>query len=237
MNCIQNTLAATMWRLAAAGALASAICPAAFARYANLIASADGTTVYFQADTGLLGGAWYEARADGSVTRFTGPGIEVSDISASGLVYASSSVANRVCGFSGSTCWLAAPCSASYAIKGPGIDIRYSGASAVIRLDRSGQLAWIVEDGTCPSFEQPHPGHGLHGLYQIPSLGLIEPVVGEKPANQRHGRRVITDGGRALAFSGIQLTWIDASGSHPVRHVAGAFEAVHNRPLNRSRAA
>ena len=215
-----------MRRLAASGILVLALGPAASARYSNLIASADGRTVYFQADTGMPGGGWYAARAGAQVTAFPAAGIEVSDVSGSGLVYASSFVKDRVCGFAGSTCFLAPACSASYQIKGPGIDLAYPSRSAFVRLDRSGQIAWIAEERTCPGLGRPVPGPGLHGLYEIPSLRLLAPAGEERLASQRRGRRLITDGGRALAFSGIQLTWLDASGSHPIRHVAGAFEAV-----------
>jgi hypothetical protein len=202
-------------------AVALAFAPVLSAGYSNLIATADGTTVYFQV-VGFGPESWYALRT---------PAIEpvnlpLADVSASGAVVASALDAERYCGFAGSSCFLQPDCQADFSIQGPGIQTGNSRRRTFVRLDRMGAIAWIDQDSGCGGLGLPPLPPALNGLYDSSTLRQIAPARGAKLANQRHGRRVITDGGRALTFVGIQLTWLDAAGSHPIRHVAGAFEAV-----------
>jgi hypothetical protein len=69
------------------------------------------------------------------------------------------------------------------------------------------------------------------GLYEIGSSSLTQiaapqDILDKRLANGKYGRRLITTRGQVLIFSGIQLNWLDTTGMHPIRHVAGAFEAV-----------
>lgn len=45
-------------------------------------------------------------------------------------------------------------------------------------------------------------------------------------ASRRPGRRLITNRGKALVHSGLQLHWLSRDGAEPIRHVNGAFEAA-----------
>jgi uncharacterized protein (TIGR03437 family) len=199
--------------------------PILSAAYSNLIATADGSTVYFQVETGFVSRSWYVARNAGSVPVVEEVKDSVADVSNSGAVLASASYASRVCGFAGSTCFLAPSCSAGFTIRGPGIDVTNSRWRTLIRLDREGGLAWINQDSVCSMMGSAPPA-ALNGLYQSSSLRQVAPASGTKLANERVGRRAITDRRRALVFAGPQLSWLDSTGVRPIRHVAGAYEAV-----------
>jgi len=202
--------------------LAWLVCFHAFpAVYSGLIATTDGGTVYIQAKTGFGDPHGYVVQEQ-SVQPVTRP---VADIDASGAVVAASTYGERYCGSPGSTCFLAAPCSASVTVQGPGIDITNRRRPTTIRLDRSGTRAWIDQQGECRGLDPPAPA-ALNGLYELPSMRLLAAARGAVLANQRHGRRLITESGRVLTFAGIQLQLLDASGARAIRHVAGAVEAV-----------
>jgi len=199
--------------------------PILSAAYSNLIATGDGNTVYFQAETGFVSKSWYVARLASSSPFVEELRESVADVSNTGAVFASASYGERFCGFGGSTCFTAASCSASFAIRGLGISITGSNWRTLIRLDRAGGLAWIDQDKDCTGFG-PAPPAPLSGLYQWSSLRQLAPANGAKLANTRFGRRAMTDQGRALVFVGPQLSWLDASGVRPIRHIAGVIEAV-----------
>jgi uncharacterized protein (TIGR03437 family) len=184
----------------------------AYASYSHLVATTDGRTVHYRTSTGLL--------IPGD-TASTAP----DDVSADGLIQASSFYGERYCGFAGSTCWTAPPCSASFAISSRGVKVEGSGRKSFIRLDRSGRLAWIDQTTPCPSMSFTNPPQ-MNGLYEVPSLTRIAPANGAKLANERTGRRLITDSGRALVFVGPQMHWLDANGVRQIRHVYGSAEAV-----------
>ena len=193
----------------------------AWAGYENLVASSDGTLLYFTPRAGLFTGEWTGSPLSSIQLR----GERVDDIDAHGAVTAVTSYAERFCGFAGSSCFLQPPCSASLSIKGPGIDINRLAYRTFVRLNRAGTLAWIEQRSSCPGLGVALP-IPLDGLYEMPSLKQVAASNGASLANRRVGRRLITDKGAALTFAGPQLTWIDAAGARPVRHVYGASEAV-----------
>lgn len=188
------------------------------ATYSNLIAVGN-KTVYFKAPTGLVEEGWF-AVTDGRVVQISQP---VGD--AAGQVTAFSTYGDRYCGFSGSTCFLASICSANLSIKGPRVDTTVSNHRTQVRLDRSGSIAWIDQDRFCFGLGRPTTAP-LNGLYDAATLRLIAPANGAKLANLHSGRRLITDRGAVLTFSGLQLQWLDANGSRTIHHVNGAYEAV-----------
>src|SRR6266436_2952884 len=131
-------------RILAAGALAFAFVPGLWAGYSNLMATADGNTVYFQA-SGLLGLAaerWYTLRNTSAGQSLEVLNASPVDVSASGAVVAFASYGERQCGIAGSTCFLQPACSASYAVRGPGFEISESQRRTFLRLDRAGRYAW-----------------------------------------------------------------------------------------------
>ena len=200
--------------------------PILSAAYSNLIATADGNTVYFQVETGFVSRSWYVARDASSVPVVEEVRDSVADVSNSGAVIASASYGERFCGFGGSRCFAAAPCSASFGILGAGINITRSNRRTLVRLDRAGRMAWIDENAGCFGIGDNFPPPPLNGLYESSSLRQIVPANGAKLASERFGRRTITDSGRALVFVGAQLSWLGSTGVRPIRHVAAAFEGV-----------
>jgi len=194
--------------------------------YSDLIATSAGDAVYFQVQTGLVTNRSFAVRNADSGRVVEPAGGSLADVSVSGSVVASSSVGTRYCGFGGSTCFVAPSCAAHLEIQGPGIQVSTFQRPTFVRLDRSGALAWIDQDEPCRGIGQLPAPPALNGLYETATLRQIAPANGAKLANQRFGRRVLDNRGRALVFVGNQLSWLDASGVRAIRHVAGAFEAV-----------
>ncbi|MFB3827162.1 MAG: hypothetical protein ACE15B_10350 [Bryobacteraceae bacterium] len=202
--------------------LALLCCQWAAGAYSDLVAAADGSAVWFRVKTGFGDARWYSAKAAKFYLETQELNKSLADVNASGTTLAAASYGERYCGFAGSTCWVAASCSAAMSI---GDEVSRSGRPTFLRLDRSGRLAWIDQQGECRGLGMQLPAP-LNGLYEAPSLRQIAPAGGARLANTRYGRRLITDRGQALTFAGIQLQLLDAAGAHPVRHVAGAYEAV-----------
>lgn len=196
--------------LRAAWILAFILIAPAYAAYTHLAATADGRTVFYRAGTGLL---------------LTSEAPAPDDISADGLVQASTTYGERYCGFAGSTCFIAPSCSATLTITGPGFKNEGPRRRTLVRLDRAGRVAWIDQTTACPAMPFTTPAQ-LNGLYELPSMNRIAPANGAKLANTRTGRRLITESGRALVFVGPQMHWLDAAGVRQVRHVYGSDEAV-----------
>jgi len=191
--------------------------------YSSLIATTDDRTLYFQARTSFAADTWIRLSVETKdLNALTDP---VADVNAAGDIVASTSYGVRSCGFGGSTCFTAAPCSATFSIRGRGINSSIARLRTFVRLDRSGQRAWITQDIPCPAIGMAPPPP-LNGLYDSVSFGLIAPSRGAVLASQRVGRRMITTRGQALTFLGAQLQWVDGSGARNVRHVNGAWEAV-----------
>lgn len=211
-----------MGRLAVTGGLLSLLALPLPAAYSNLIATADGTAVYFQARTSLDATSWFRLTAGGQVEAVSDP---VADISAAGTVLAYAAFAERFCSTPGSTCFVQPDCAARYGIRGEGIATSGIRQRTFVRLDRNGSVAWLDQDRACPGLGQPAPAP-LNGLYDTATMRRMAPANGGKLASVRYGRRLITASGRALVFYGLQLTWLDAAGAVPLRHVNGAFEAV-----------
>lgn len=210
----------------AAGALALAVAPILTAAYSKLVVNADGKTIYFSAPAGIYTGS---LNATAAVNLSLHVRNDLEDVSADGLTTATShSASGRYCGFSGSSCWLAPACTATFTIKGPLGATTNPYRPAFIRLDRAGRFAWIegaAAYGACNPLGSSAPAVAP-GLHEVPSFDLVAPAAGGILANRRTGRRLVTSAGRALTFIGPQLHWIDAQGAHQIRHVFGAAEAV-----------
>ena len=107
-----------MRRIAAAAVVV--FTPILSAAYSNLIATADGATVYFQT-VGFGSEKWFALGAGSSGPSIVPVNTPLADVSASGTVLASALVAERYCGFAGSSCFVRAQCAANFSIEGPGI--------------------------------------------------------------------------------------------------------------------
>jgi hypothetical protein len=191
--------------------------------YSNPIATTDDRTLFFQARTTVSADAWFRLSVESrEVAPVSDP---LADVNASGDILATATYGGRNCGFGGSTCFLAAPCAATFSIRGRGINSAVVRQRTFVRLDRSGQRAWIIQDMACPSLGLGAPPP-LNGLYESATLSPVAAARGTVLASARHGRRLITDRGQVLTFSGPQLQWLDATGVRNVHHVNGASEAV-----------
>src|SRR3954470_13301761 len=104
-----------MRQLTVTFALAIVFASALPAAYSNLIATSDGSAVYFQVKTSFVKDSWFSARIGTSgvivepvsdTIPVTGPPTPASlaDVNPSGEVFASASYGERYCGFGGSTC-------------------------------------------------------------------------------------------------------------------------------------
>ena len=112
-----------------------------------------------------------------------------------------------------------------FGIEGDGGSWAGSRWATFVRLNRNGDLAWIDQPAFCEDTAfLPPPA--LNGLYSIASQQLIAPSARAKLANQRLGRRAITDDGRALVFLNSEIAWLGASGLQPTVQTGGTFEAV-----------
>ena len=203
--------------------LFSLFAPGLTAAYSNLIATSDGNAVYFQVKTSPVASSWFVAQS----TVVSAVSIPLVDIDGSGSITAAAQTLNRICGVAGSTCFLADSCEATFTITGPGI--HYSNPNSTFtRLSRSGKYIWI-DQHVCWNLPPP-PAFNitpLRGLYDAATLQLIAAEQGiTRLATAQYGRRAVTDSGRALVLNGPQLAWLDAGGTHLIRNVNGAAEAV-----------
>ena len=196
--------------------------PALSAAYSNLIATSDGSSVYFQVRTSPVAYSWYSATGQ-TVTPIAQP---LADLDSSASITVSAQTLAKTCGFGGSSCFLADNCQATFAIAGPGI--KYSNPnSTYTRLSRSGKFVWI-DQHVCWNLTPP-PAFNvtpLHGLYDTATLALIAAQGTTRLATAQYGRRAVTDSGRALVLDGAQLAWLDAGGKQLIRNVNGAAEAI-----------
>jgi uncharacterized protein (TIGR03437 family) len=227
-----------MRRVVSAVALALAFAPAVPAAYSNLIATSDGNSVYFQIPSGFPNGS---AGQSSFVARYTDSGLvvqeitttsfaqpapaNVQDVSADGSVIASAWFSTVVCHGYGEFCAPYGTCDAGFAITGPELNTGGDRYQTFIRLDRAGTLAWIEQGDYCGGIGVPRSIYGLFAIGASSLAQVTRPASG-RAANAEHGRRVITDRGQVLILSGSQLQWVDVNGSHPLRQVAGAYEAV-----------
>ena len=95
-------------------AVAAALAPSLSAGYSNLIATSDGNAVYLQAKTGFVSESWYVVRNSSSGLAQNG---SIADVSGTGTALVFASYADRYCGTAGSTCFVRAPCVASWVAK------------------------------------------------------------------------------------------------------------------------
>jgi len=214
--------------------LAAGLLPAAPSSYSNLVTNADGSIVLFEAQTGFVNTTWHEARrlADGKLvvralerSRGEREGDAAADLSADGSTVVTSFYGKRSCGFGGSTCFVAAPCRASFAIQGPESSREVSGHRTLARLTRDGRNVWLEQTEVCRGLEPEPPVY--QGLYRVDGLQPLFPRGGFSLASKRSGRRNLTDRDQALVFSsGGQLHLVSAAGTRVLRHVYGADEAV-----------
>lgn len=196
------------------------------AAYSNLIATADGSVVFFEVQTSLRGTRWYQARLEAGRPTVKGLDRSLADVSEDGATLASSAFGERYCGFAGSTCWTAAPCAASFLAEGPAGRASGAGRRTFLRLSRDGRSAWIEQTTECRGLGTALPPE-LQGLYEVPGLRRLAPSGGLTLANRRAGRRLITTHGQALArAANTQLHLVDQDGARPIRHQYEASEAV-----------
>ncbi|MBL8218798.1 MAG: hypothetical protein JNL62_06200 [Bryobacterales bacterium] len=195
------------------------------AEFGNLVASADGTRLYFEAWTSGGASTWFVARETSEGVRTEAVEGQIADVSATGAVMGLASYKVRYCGVAGSTCFLAATCEASFALSGVGRDVSGIGHRTTVRLDGSGRWAWIDQEQPCPSLGRPLPTP-LNGLYETATMRQVAGVNFSSVASPRIGRRMVTDNGRVLTIRFGQLGWVDGGGFTSIRHVNGLYEAV-----------
>ena len=193
------------------------------AAYSNLIATADGSTVYFSVSTGPVTTTWYAAHSMKGGLLVEPVAHPLEDVSAGGSVQAWSYSYARRCGFGGSSCWVADWCQAAFGIEGPGFSKGGTRNQTFTRLDPAGTLAWIEQQSCRVIGSGSAP---LNGLFETATLRPVAPAGGAVLASRQYGRRLITAAHQALTLAGPQLQWLDASGVHPIRNVYGAAEAV-----------
>ncbi len=209
----------------AVGAWVLASVPLA-ASYANLISTADGSAVFFEAPTGFRGTGWYRAQFDGAQIAVTEVDSSLADVSGDGATLASSTYGERYCSFAGSTCWTAPACNAGFAVDGPAGRVTGAGRRTFLRLSRDGRRAWIEQSTVCRGQGFPIPAE-YQGLYELPGVRLVFALGGMTMANTRAGRRLITSGSQVLVFNaGRQMHLLGEAGAREVRHQYGASEAV-----------
>jgi len=195
------------------------------AEYLNLVATADGRTVYFQASASPYATAWYSVRTTetGLVTERLAN--HIADVDDSGTVVGYAQFRERYCSTIGSRCSEQLSCMAEYSIVGVAGTVAGVRQRTFPRLSAEGSLVWMEQDRGCVSatFGAPAP---LNGLYETAGMRLVAAANGAKAASRRLGRRIIVDDGRVLTLAGAQMQWLSAGGAQVIRHVNGAFEAV-----------
>ena len=180
--------------------LAAAFLTAAAVQAADkIVTDVAGTRVWLerQASQSAKGVIEVSRAADGSLG-FTTKEFVFDDFSADGSVQASSSIAyDKICGFAGSTCFLAAPCGASYQVIRNGFPDAFQwGAHATLRLSRDGSLVWIETRGTCIGTPPPQVPN-RRGLYRAAGLAPVFETEFNL-ASPFPGRRSITNDGAVL---------------------------------------
>ena len=81
----------------------------------------------------------------------------LADSSDDGASLAFSFYGDRTCGVAGSTCFLAATCSANFTVDGPAGRIDRFGRRTLIRLGPTAGRAWIEQSGECRGIGFPVP--------------------------------------------------------------------------------
>ncbi|MBI4875454.1 MAG: PQQ-binding-like beta-propeller repeat protein [Acidobacteria bacterium] len=194
--------------------------------YSSLVATADGSAVFFEVRSGFRATRWYQARMEAGSTVLREVERRADDISEDGATLASAFYGERYCGFGGSTCWTAAACSASLWIDGPAGRVDTYGRKTFVRLSRDGRRAWIEQSALCLPMGMRPPAE-YQGLYELSGMRPVAPSGGLTLVSRRSGRRLITTGGQILArAANTQLHLVDAGGARPIRHQYGAGEAV-----------
>jgi len=196
------------------------------ATYTNLIATDDGSSLYFTAPGGT-----FVARIAGSSVTVTPllQTIPLQDLDGSARVLAFGDVRYPVCAQSGSSCWLL-PCGGRISVEGPSVNFppqpvatsqgELGGYS--LRLDSTGRYIW-ADTVWCGS----GGGRAPNGLFDVVTgQSIYNPSGSIGLASGRPGRRAITSTARALVRAESHLAWADAFGSHPITTTAPVFEAV-----------
>ena len=198
------------------------------ARYASLIAPAGGRVVLFQVDRGLRNAAWYRLHMEAGRPVLESLPQPVADASDDGATVAFNFYGDRYCGAAGSTCFLAAPCSAGFTIAGPTGSRDRFGRRTFLRLSPGAGRAWIEQSTQCRGFGFPVPPE-YQGLYTLPDLRPLAPSQGATAANTRSGRRILTGAGQVLTLTGSnanQLQILDEGGARSLPQQLSAAEAV-----------
>lgn len=202
--------------------------------YSDLIGASDGSAVVFQVSTGFSTSQGFQLRLESGrpVARAVSPGFApsrfVADISEDGSVVATTYGGQKRCGVFSSTCFLAPACIGGFSVEGPGLRVETSDRrTTFIRLSRRGGTAWIEQSEACEGLGTAPPA--LHGLYDLPGLRPIAASPEATAANQRPGRRIITNQDQVLVLGGEaknQLQLLAAFGVRLVRHQFPVAEAV-----------
>ncbi len=197
--------------------LCHSITASAAAGLRDLIGLSDGQTVFFRMRSGFATDSWYKVR----YSQEAGTAIEkakrpyLSDVSADGAVEATSYLANRYCVYNnGSSCLTQPGCRASATIWGDEWSaIASSDYETTVRLNRTGDIAWIDQDRWCPTPPYTIMKPKLQGLFDTRTMRLVAPAVGSTLANRAFGRRSITTANNALVRDADgSLAWLAAGG-------------------------
>jgi hypothetical protein len=176
------------------------------AEYSGLIAARDGSAVTFQYRNSFTVGAWYRWTANAVAPHTAIP-------TPDGKVTWAAGYSERRCSAAGSTCFLAAPCSAGWRIETA--DGRLSGAMrpTELRVSTDGAFAWFQQqERECrgmSDFNRPSDPR-KNGVYRLPDLQLLATATG-KLANESLGARVFTADGRALLLADGRLSLSDGT--------------------------
>jgi hypothetical protein len=182
----------------------------------DLVALPDGQTVYFRIRRGIETDAWYKARHVPGATwaELTPATPNLVDVNNSGTIAATSFFGERRCGFAGSTCFVQPGCRVSAGVEELESGNRRSATNSretMIRLDRTGYLAWIEQARRCFGIGVPLQQE-MRGLYDVRTMTPVSPV-GYSLANTNLGRRSITGLNKALVrYSESGLGWWSTNG-------------------------
>lgn len=200
------------------------------ATLSDLIVPADGRSVFFRLKTGLNTDSWFRATPAAAGVSVARAAPNLADVDSSGGVTATAFVGERSCGFAGSSCFLQPPCRAQAQINAAAGSSSAAWTSTVsthretfIRLDPSGQLAWIEQGRQCGA----GPLGTLHGLYEARTMELASPTTatGYRIANRRAGRRMITERKQVLVRDTYdRLAWWALDGT--VRQIGNRVPPV-----------
>jgi hypothetical protein len=173
----------------------------------DLVALPDGQTAYFRMRTGVATDSGF--RLSGQSIHKVQP--NPADVNETGDILATAFIGTKSCGFAGSSCFLQPACAANASIVSVAAGDSWTTSASVsretlIRLDRTGKLAWIEQGKQCFSVASPPLATGL---YDTRTLQPASPAAsGYTLANPGIGRRVITSRSGVLVKDAYdRLAW------------------------------